>query len=106
MITRRDTPAEREQKKNGAPCASCRPELLAANSTAIGVYLRCSGQCIVSPMGDRIALNFLAVKCFMDLEGVQIHDQAETLEKVQFLSDLIFREQAKEAERQREAAKG
>lgn len=51
-------------------------------------------------MGDRIDINILAVKCLMDLEGVT--EQAETLEKVQALAAVVFREQASEAERKRE----
>lgn len=100
-ISRWDTPAEREHKKNGPPCATCRPELLPDNDTAFAVYLRCADQLIVGPMGDKIGLNFMAVRSFMDMEGIP--DQAETWERVQLLYGEIFRAQREDAERKREA---
>ena len=65
--------------------------------------MRCAGQVIVGPMGDRIDINVLAVKTIMDLEGVG--NQAEVMEQVQTLAGLVFREQALAAEARREADK-
>lgn len=65
------------------------------------MYHRCSGQLIVGPAGDPIDINIVAVERFMGVVGVV--DQADCLEKVQFLAGIIFSEQAKERQRKREA---
>lgn len=99
-ITRRDTPAERERKKNGPPCASCRPEVHPYNAEACRIYMRCAGQLVVGPMGAPLDINVLAVKCIMDLEGTA--NQGEVMEQVQHLAGIVLHEQARERERRAE----
>lgn len=100
--TRWDTPAEREKKKNGPPCATCRPSVHPDNATAHAMYQRCSGQLIYAPMGGAVDINILAVKCVMDLKRITERDQDEILEQVQALAGVIIYERAKDAERRRE----
>ncbi|MGD9643918.1 MAG: hypothetical protein AB7V08_14415 [Elusimicrobiales bacterium] len=99
-ITKWDTPAEREHKKAGPPCAACRPEVHPYNAEASSLYMRCAGQLIVGPMGAPLDINVLAVKCIMDLEGTA--NQAEVMQQVQHIAGIVLHEQAKERERRAE----
>ena len=54
-------------------------------------------------MGEKIDVNVLAVKCIMDL--MRVRDQDACMEKVQYLVGVVFREQAREAKRKRDAKK-
>lgn len=100
-----DTPADRERKKHGPPCAACLPRLHPDNATAYAIYLQCSGQLILSPMGGALDISIPAVKIVMDLKGIPDQDQDEILEQVQTLAGRVIREQALAAEARREADK-
>ena len=67
------------------------------------MYGRCAGQVIVGPMGDRIDINVLAVRCVMEL--MRVRDEDACLEQVQFLAGVVFNLQAREAQRKREMEK-
>lgn len=68
--------------------------MLPGNRDAYAVWCRCSGQLILGFAGA-VDVNILAVKCLMDLEGLE--DQAATLEKVQVLARIVLDEQHKRA---------
>jgi len=102
--SRWDTAADRERKKNGPPCATCRPEVLPENSLKVEVYRRCCGQWIMS-MGGAVDINLLAVKCVLDLMRVEESAQLELLEDVQFMAQTAIAVGREKQEQERGSGK-
>lgn len=100
--SRWDTEEDKKRKADGPPCGECRPELLSDNLEAWEVYTHCQDQLIIGMMGA-VAINTLAVKLRMDLEGVQ--DQKDCLDKVQTISRCVLDEQRIERQKQEDAKK-
>ena len=66
---------------NEAPCDKCRVELLPENEEAWRVFLAVQCQVIVG-MGDPIAINVLALKFEMELQGIPRERWARIRDKV------------------------
>ncbi|MGE4536549.1 MAG: hypothetical protein AB7D37_05680 [Desulfovibrio sp.] len=101
-VTRWDTPEEREKKKHGPPCDTCRPKEHPFNADCFRIYKRCTNQLIVAGMGNAIDINLLAVEMVMRLERIPERDQLELMDQVQELARVVLGERAREAERKRE----
>ncbi|MHC1788517.1 MAG: DUF1799 domain-containing protein [Solidesulfovibrio sp.] len=104
--TRWDTPADKERKRDGPPCSTCRPEVRPGNAEAYAIWARCSGQLIFAGMGQAVDINILAVMGLMDRIGIPFEEQDELLMKVQMLSGIVLGEQAKRNKAERDAEKG
>jgi len=68
------------------PCETCTPPLMEENVDAVTVYAAVQRQLIVSPMGEVLDINQLAVHEAMRLFGIQ--DQKDCFRKVLRLAAL------------------
>lgn len=87
--SRWDDPADKERKKNGTPCRTCRPQVLRENGQAIEIYLNCSDQIEYAGFeGVPVAPNIPAIESILRIKRIKLSEREDCLDRVL----IIFRE--------------
>jgi len=72
----------------GAPCDTCRPNILLENREALSIYPYCSRQLLLGATGQAISLRVESVEIIIN--RFDCYKKAETLSKILSLSEEII----------------
>ena len=81
--SRWDLPADKERKKNGTPCETCRPQIERENQEAVEVYCLCQDQLKFAGMeGVAVAPDIPAIESVLRIRRVPLDARLDILERV------------------------
>ena len=98
--SRWDSEAEKNKKRNGPPCGTCRPLIMAENIQAFGIYEIASDQYIIGTLSGPVAIMDSSIESDMRIHGVPINDRPECHLKVKTIAKIIFNERAAKKEKE------
>ncbi len=90
QLSKWDNEKDKEEKKNGPPCKTCKPEAWPINEQVLALYHSCQSQVIMSGMSGAVAINEIAVLNRIRLEGIKRKDQKDFLNEVVMVANRVI----------------